>query len=756
MYQKIKIYFNNIKNMKKRLILIWVLILSLSWLFIENSFALVKSASVKIWWNLTGLNSLWKDEDVYVTIWWWTEAAVASWAQIALNSKTLDEFFSQAASMITNAHWWESSRVSESSTSVACVNGWFDVECVWDCRKTNTTSILWSTSSTSITAPTPLERKTESYNWCGEYISSWTTNRSDCSITGNWSSNGTISCQQTPSYTENKSNWGTMYCDVFYKNGNIIKMDNCTSCQNLPSDVAKPTEWVITNTVIASLNETNSKCFDLYANDSDICNLSFNVSASTKQWKWITWWWNNWKIYSITDTSWEKSDRIAKTWNALNFSSVNSTWIPSSTSNSFSVKINDIKSRSPFYSNSWSMTINLGWVQMNLTNIYYNFLKPFIWKLLVSNDSWETWNASPTLWTKQLYQLSATKSNINQDTYTLNLDTGSISTVWSGIQLQDTELESYDGQWAYKFMTRINSSADATELNDNPWIQVKDPIISYNLNWILVKYYLSRYETWNDLTPIELIWSTFNWLRVIWWIQSDWKSEFIWQWKNISSLLTSTFRDEIRKNAYTYIAQMKSGQILNSVKYVEWDTIISWTQDYETLVVKDWNVIISWDLNISKKKLGIIVLKDNYDVNSDYTNKWNVYVEPSVTNINAIIYADWWVISTDSNWTPFTTDSLSRTKALQNQLIVNWSFFTRNTIWWAQYVWWYYLLPGWSKTSDFNKAMIYDLNYLRTWNKWCDLNWDWDCSDSSIWEYKEWTILKYDSTVQTDPPKLFY
>ena len=52
--------------------------------------------------------------------------------------------------------------------------------------------------------------------------------------------------------------------------------------------------------------------------------------------------------------------------------------------------------------------------------------------------------------------------------------------------------------------------------------------------------------------------------------------------------------------------------------------------------------------------------------------------------------------------------------------------------------------------------MVYDLNYIRRWNVWCDKSSprNWNCDDA--WEYKQWFVIMYDSRIQTSPPKLFY
>jgi hypothetical protein len=201
---------------------------------------------------------------------------------------------------------------------------------------------------------------------------------------------------------------------------------------------------------------------------------------------------------------------------------------------------------------------------------------------------------------------------------------------------------------------------------------------------------------------------------------------------------------------------------VNNVKYIDankWTVKveISWEiNDYETLIVKNWNVIISWDLNTTNNKLWIIVL------NEDLSNKtlWNVYIKPNVNYINAIIYADGSVISADSSWNPFMTDSSDRTLALQKQLVLRWTLFTRNTIGWAVAAWdktdsWEneYRKPWWATTPLFSEAMIYDLNYLRRWNEW------WDTPDSINEKTNWWSsdpfVVIFDDKIQTDSPKWF-
>ncbi|MGE4443358.1 MAG: hypothetical protein AB7E37_00005, partial [Candidatus Altimarinota bacterium] len=101
----------------------------------------------------------------------------------------------------------------------------------------------------------------------------------------------------------------------------------------------------------------------------------------------------------------------------------------------------------------------------------------------------------------------------------------------------------------------------------------------------------------------------------------------------------------------------------------------------------------------------------------------------------------------------YSEDSSTRTANLNKQLILNGSVFTRNTIGGAILAGGKYILPGGVKTDDFDKAMVYDLNYIRRGGNGCDKNNNSSCIDSG--EYREPFIIKYDSRIQTAPIKLF-
>ncbi len=450
--------------------------------------------------------------------------------------------------------------------------------------------------------------------------------------------------------------------------------------------------------------------------------------------------------WTNTNSLWEVSFRVRS-------------YSPWTFSNRFKIRLND------WDDNYLDTASTSDYFVSNIDTNTYN--KLFTWELFASDDNWLTWDALPEYWTDLKYKLQVNpipsasaivttllnfKNNVRAvDVF--NSEVQSVSTI-SGLNTKNPT-----------FTCRLNTSTSASSFT-TPWLQISDNddlsnvVISYLIWWKTVSYILSANESWSDKTPISLKNETgdvFLWVQVIWILQWSGKSDFTWQEKNFSDISKAEARSVIRKNAFTQIKNMSNNQIVNWVKYVVWTDInlsweISW---YETLVVKDANVIINWDLNTTWKKLGIIVLKDNYNTNSDYTANWNVYVTSNVSSINAIIYADWWFISANSSWIPYTTDSTSRSIELNNQLFMKWSLFTRNTIGWAILAGWDYILPWWKKItwidSNFEKAMIYDLNYIRRWKS--------NCIEISPWlcKYNNWAfVIEYDSKVQTAPPKLFW
>lgn len=218
--------------------------------------------------------------------------------------------------------------------------------------------------------------------------------------------------------------------------------------------------------------------------------------------------------------------------------------------------------------------------------------------------------------------------------------------------------------------------------------------------------------------------------------------------KNFSDVSKSAQRDMIRKNAFKLIAQRQpdTAKVIETVKYVKGTHKISQLgTGFGTLILLDGNLILD---SKNVKVPGIIVLRTD----QSRENVGNVYVTPGVATIHGSIYADGSLISADTSGTPYLTDSTARTAALKYQLYMKGSLFTRNTIGGALAAGGDFILPGGKTTTDFGKAMVYDLNYVRR--------------GSTGWNSNTWTRLynggrfaafeiEYDPTLLTNPPKGF-
>jgi hypothetical protein len=364
------------------------------------------------------------------------------------------------------------------------------------------------------------------------------------------------------------------------------------------------------------------------------------------------------------------------------------------------------------------------------------FKKPVQVSDIKISNTWEYWTANPEIWKDQYYKITLNNTWTSINISNWNLDINKYSVVSSVSGHVWWKFEDVVGNF-WNSLSKTLSFIGNMDANSNvlswPKIATRDLKISYTIGEKDVTYYLDDFDKeWSCENKSTL------WVKVQWSIQSDWKWSLTWQQENFSDLTTSTIRNNIRKEAYTLVKGLKSGNIVNWVRYEEWNVIIwgeIWDLGYETLVVKNGNVIINWNLNPNWKKLWIIVLRDGYNIATDWNKYWNIYVKNSVKKINAIIYADGALRSANEEGIDY------KDSQLLEQLELNWSLFTRNTIWWAIIWWTSRTLPWWANTDDYELASRYDLNYVRK---------------TPICEPEDYSFLiKYDPRVQTDSPKWF-
>ncbi len=492
---------------------------------------------------------------------------------------------------------------------------------------------------------------------------------------------------------------------------------------------------------------------NIYANNIDQCDIKFDII-------WVPLEWIEWlehqqaRNIDYTDIPVDKVNNLWLDWlNEPNIANIVKSWVTN-----YSLNIAWFKSIVPFYINNWILNfymfrpdlITSSSSNINIWNIEMNFKKPFKWKLKIDWDNFK-------IWTEQTLKLNI---NRNDDVSLIDncpLCNYKIENFINSLQSINLNYNIYDKN-SEKWLTSnpvLNFTLNYLRNNLiwTTWISV-NPYIKYNLDWKDVRYILSETNLANDNSSIQLWWANFVWVKIIWALQWQWKQTITNQNRNFSSLNKSQIERDLKKNVYRNIRNMKSNDILNWLKYIKWDIMLSWDNLwYETIIIEDWNLTIYWDyLNKSGSKLWIIMIKSD---SSDKT-KWNIYIKPEVKYINAIIYADGSLVSVDNSANLYFWDSVKRTKDLQRQLVIKWSVFTDNTIWWA--ILWasnVFILPWWETTINFDEAMKYDLNYIRRWNiwwDWLDTNWDWN--DYNNW-YDDPFIIIYNPKIQTDPPKMF-
>ncbi len=184
------------------------------------------------------------------------------------------------------------------------------------------------------------------------------------------------------------------------------------------------------------------------------------------------------------------------------------------------------------------------------------------------------------------------------------------------------------------------------------------------------------------------------------------------------------------------------------------DTIV-WVK---TVVVENGSIYISWNIinNSNKDILWIIALKGNNP------QSWNIYIDPSVTDIHAVMYADKSLIS--YNGSEIDGNTLNSMDILRHQLYIYGSIFSENTIGGSRknpvecpfYV-------QESNCTLAQEAQKYDLNYLRRYFLY-DSNGD-GILDASSWNSSNarWqtgfdnfpVIVDYNPLVQQTPPPFF-
>lgn len=332
-------------------------------------------------------------------------------------------------------------------------------------------------------------------------------------------------------------------------------------------------------------------------------------------------------------------------------------------------------------------------------------------------SSWSFVHVDPDKWWSDIKVVWWTDNFYCPNTQKFSIPLSSINDDWTP----------NDSIWIFTY--KDTNSFISFEVKDAYW---KEKIISLwdvlNNKWIYINWSFLWGKNLNvDSFKWTITWSGIDniWNIVIWdwWVNSmselnlnlDKNIFKLTRWLSSESWNITNFSiNNINKKLYYY---NYSWQEAADINWNKWKivTFNNSTNDYikinwnNTVIVEWGNIYIKDDLiNVDDNTslLTIIVKRDK----KNNKNWWNIYIDPSVTNIDAILIADWSIL----NYWGWLNILDSTNDALRKQLLIYWSISTKNTIWINK-------LPYWSDDYIINESKtfswtwnIYDLTNLRS------------------------------------------
>ena len=225
---------------------------------------------------------------------------------------------------------------------------------------------------------------------------------------------------------------------------------------------------------------------------------------------------------------------------------------------------------------------------------------------------------------------------------------------------------------------------------------------------------------------------------------------------------------------WDYINKWRILQIWNNWN---WKIAVDWKH---TVIVESWNVYINSNIyNTNDKKSLLVIISKKWESGK----WWNIYINPEVTNIDAVLISDWSLISL--YWDQiYSVSNNNHVNVLRKQLLIYWSVLSSNNVWTDKIPYWADYYENSSYPWDIMEWNIYDLWNLRTfnlnyWEFWknCDnenkiapINWNWDyilnawawrkeCYNDDVWdpdlrksEKNNPLIIKYNNNLQLLDP----
>lgn len=503
--------------------------------------------------------------------------------------------------------------------------------------------------------------------------------------------------------------------------------------------------------------------------------------------------WNSW--VEISPINWSTFTPWTMWSNRTNNTTISS-WTPLSYNLPFRVYSPTFKTWATNWQQyvDWSFTINNvrvtlsdGWWLTTLHNsLDFDFRPPYItgltWSII---DNWlivwspQDWNISVNAWwTKNIlleywyfdWWNHNAHSNLSMS-YRLNT-ASSLNSIVSWRQSNQSSLTNF---WTSTspIITQLiqNWTLSLAEQNTYFATHIRHVLDAKTIVYSSYVYWMDRYAwtpTWDNTSQ--------RWVKIEWLTHSQKQAELVaWQeWTDYSllwNLEKSVLQRDIRRNAYSLIREITPSNGSRNITNLNqlspwvqiWDVLYFWWLNWsnvtlnlssnftgrKTILIEWWNLFIRSNTlanNLSQDILWIVVLKD------EQWRGWHIFIDRWVTEINAILYADKAIASSDT--TRITqTDDLNKILSPENfwtydylntQLYIYGSVFSNNTIWWSVQA--PYLCPFFiTNLCTLDISQKYDLNYLRR---------GYDTKRSVSYDDYP-VIIKYNSNIQLTPPPLF-
>lgn len=351
----------------------------------------------------------------------------------------------------------------------------------------------------------------------------------------------------------------------------------------------------------------------------------------------------------------------------------------------------------------------------------------------------------------------------------------------------------------------INFIGSTNTVNFRSFLSLENTTVDPNTNSYLASILRYRIDWKNVIYPSGIIWkqsyywavgnnNTYQWwVRILWNTSSSSTGEIVTNQfssdvRILWNITKSSLKKDIETKVYSVIKniavktswpwEVNSSHIWNSTwsssvfdiwnpwsrwTSLFWDKVLyfsGWTINVQgtsniwgskTIVVKWWNLRIRWN----------ILDPDNDGILWIIVLWWDIYIDTTVTDIHAVLYTNRSIRSYSPSKGLYNGSNLN-SDDLWNQLYIQWSIFSENTIGWSKKSTHEcpYYVEIWSCTD--RTAQAYDLNYLRRYYIYDSDNngipdaRSWSKSVGTNWDNERYpVVIEYNPAIQQTPPPFF-